>query len=150
VGLAQAAGYSCCGLLTSPGQEPHQLLVKNVSTGVTRQLTSPQGKVSQGSYRFDPEVLKWGGEVLTQSKSCDLLAIDELGPLEIERGQGWAVGIRILREGQFRLGLAVVRPELVTQTRSQLPNVPLEVLLVTEESRDHLPETILTMLEQGT
>lgn len=148
VGLAQAAGYSCGGLLTISGKEPHQLIAINVSTGATRQLTSPQGQVTQGSYRFDPEALGWGAEVIAQTSGCDLLVIDELGPLEIERCQGWAVALDVLREGWFQLGLAVVRPELVSQVQSQLPKVPLEVLQVTEGSRDHLPESILALLEQ--
>ena len=148
VELAQAAGFSCGGLLTISGEEPHQLTVRNVSTGATRQLTSPQGQVTQGSYRFDPEALRWGAELLVRTARCDLLVIDEMGPLEVEQGQGWAVAIDVLRERRFLLGLAVVRPELINKVQSLLPNVPHRVLTVTVDSRDILPESILALLEQ--
>ena len=37
----------------------------------------------------DAEVLAWGTRILQQATPCDLLVVDELGPLKFERGEGW-------------------------------------------------------------
>ncbi len=154
VTLAQAAGYTCGGILTLSRPDDVRLLV-DVSSGDQRQLTLEPSRpdaseertvVCQGRFCFDPEVLRWGSIVLTQASPCDLLVVDELGPLEIERGEGWGSAFNVLRRGNFALALVVVRPELVMPAQLRLPCSATTVLTVTLHNRDDLPNSLLDML----
>ena len=58
---------------------------------------------------------------MAQSAPCDLLLVDELGPLEMLRGQGFTAAQAALAGGRYRLGIAVVRPALVKTFSALLP-----------------------------
>lgn len=156
VALAQARGYTCGGVLTL--RRPDDALdVLDVRSGDVRRLTLEPGAspaVLQGRFRFAPEILVWGNAVLARATPCHLLVVDELGPLELERGQGWLRAFDVLadklhpREADFALALVVVRPELVAQARLRLRIGATAVLTVTPHNRDGLPITLLEMLER--
>jgi nucleoside-triphosphatase len=148
VARAQAAGYACGGVLTVAGDEPGQRSVVDLRTGDTRPLTTPAGGVRQGRYRFDPRVLSWASEALARALPCDLLVVDELGPLEIEREQGWAGALDRLHEGRFRLAIVVVRPELLARVQALLGSLSPSTLTVRPRNRDRLPSVLLAMLER--
>ncbi len=143
VALARQAGFSCAGLLTLREDKERRVVV-DVRSGQRRPLTTtgPTG-VRVGRFLFDPATLAWGAEILARSPPCDLLVVDELGPLEL-RGEGWATGMETLRKGSFRLGLVVVRPELVEEVRVLFPQA--QVLEVTLENREELPGWILARM----
>jgi Predicted nucleotide kinase len=143
VALAKEAHYSCAGLLTLREDDDRRVVV-DVRTGDRRSLTATgPGGVPVGRYVFDPGALAWGAEVLAHSTPCDLLVVDELGPLEMA-GDGWAVGMDVLREGHFFLALVVVRPELVARVLERFPDA--WVLEVTPENRDGLPVWLAGLL----
>jgi len=150
VTLAQAQGYTCGGLITlrCPGDD---LDVLDTRDGSTRRLTLDPGvspAVIQGRFRFSPGTLAWGNNVLARAAPCDLLVVDELGPLEIEQGWGWQRAFSVLRKAEFALALVVVRPELVMRAQLKLPESALAVITVTDQNRDGLPATLLGMLER--
>jgi nucleoside-triphosphatase THEP1 len=152
VALAQAQGYTCGGVLTL--SHPNDVRdVLDVHSGRTRRLTLESNMNStatvMGRFRFDPETLAWANDVLARGAStCHLLVVDELGPLEIERGQGWHKAFDVLRGNGFVLALVVVRPELVEKVRLILPHSPTLTLRVTSQNRDSLPGTLLDILEE--
>ncbi len=149
VALAQNRGHTCGGLITLRRPDDN-LDVLDVRSGSVRRLTL-EPKVSpaviQGRFRFSPETLAWGNEILTRATPCDLLVVDELGPLEIEQGWGWQRAFDVLRKSEFALALVVVRPELVAQAQLKLPKSAMAVLTVTRQNRDELPATLLETLE---
>lgn len=143
VTLAKEAHYSCTGLLTLREDDDQRILV-DVRTGERRPLTAsgPTG-VPVGRYLFDPDALAWGTAILARSTPCDLLVLDELGPLEIAGG-GWAIGMDVLRGERFLLALVVVRPELVAEALERFPDA--WVVEVTPENRDGLPVWLAGLL----
>jgi nucleoside-triphosphatase THEP1 len=159
VDLARARGFTCGGIITlrrdTPGSATDHRDVIDARTGRSRQFTVDAGDalsltgdtVVQGRFRFDPRTLAWAEELLAQAIPCDLLIVDELGPLEIIRGQGWQTAFDILQRGDFRLALVVVRPHLVDQARLRLPAAPSTTLTVTPHNRDALPAEILQTLD---
>lgn len=152
IALAQGEGHLCGGILTLSRPGDNRLLL-DVGSGNTRSLTLESDEIPavlQGRFRFDPEALRWGNRTLIQTLPCDLLVVDELGPLEIERGGGWVSAFDVLRRADFALALAVVRPELVAQAQLRLPECATAVLTVTSQNRDGLPELLLEMLERRT
>jgi nucleoside-triphosphatase THEP1 len=70
---------------------------------------------------FSPTALAWGDDVLACATPCGLLVVDELGPLEFERGEGWLSGLVALDGRAYDLALAVIRPELLETALQRWP-----------------------------
>lgn len=153
--LAQAQGYICSGVLTlSDANDVRDVL--DVHSGRARRLTIEPNDfdadgntaIVQGRFRFHPEIMDWGNDVLAQIAACHLLVVDELGPLEIERGQGWQKAFDALRGNNYALALVVVRPELLEQAKLKLPARPTTILTVDIHNRDDLPNVLVETLEE--
>jgi len=121
-------GWSISGLLCPPvfeNGEKTAIDVKNLSTGESRRLAGlvdgTIGEVATDHWNFDPDVLKWGSQVLSKIQVCDLLVVDELGPLEFYRRQGWVEAFDVLNKGDYRLAVVVIRPELLDEARNIWP-----------------------------
>lgn len=69
--------------------------------------------VQVGDWMVRREAIRWGNEVLSRWEPCDLLVIDELGPLEFLQGGGWQSAFSRLERRDYLLALVVVRPELL-------------------------------------
>jgi nucleoside-triphosphatase THEP1 len=124
--------------------------VEDVSTGHRRPLAerfcATDGPTTE-SWHFHADGLAWGASVLCRATLCDLLVIDELGPLELVQDKGWTVGLDLLRDSRYRLTLVVVRPALLPRLQERLGGVDLLVLPVTEINRGDVSGEILTLLE---
>jgi nucleoside-triphosphatase len=141
VGTPHSAGIP--GGRESSGQRE----VEDLRTGERRPLARqglPTGGPSAGRWRFFPEGLAWGAEVLQAATPCDLLVIDELGPLELLRNEGWPVALEVLTAGGYRLAVVAVRPALVAALQARLAE-PAPVLTLTNTNREDLPAQILTL-----
>lgn len=68
--------------------------------------------VQVGEWLVRVETINWGNQVLSRSDPCELLVIDELGPLEFILGGGWQSAFTRLEQKDFMSALVVVRPEL--------------------------------------
>jgi hypothetical protein len=134
VAQARAAGWSVAGLLSpavfAAGQKAG-IRLQNLTTGETRQLAQDAAHLPEsgdsvsnlrfGRWLFARAALDWGNEVLAAAPTCDLLIVDELGPLELLHQAGWVQGLAWLRRGNYRHGVVVVRPELVAAAQQTLP-----------------------------
>ena len=127
-GAARAARWDVAGLLSpavfSEGVKTG-ISVYDPRTGETRLLgrSSPEANfdLAVGRWHFDSTALEWGNEVLRRSLPCDLLIVDEVGPLELLQGAGWSAAMVALRQAQYKLGVVVVRPELAETALRLLP-----------------------------
>jgi nucleoside-triphosphatase len=125
-GIAQAAGWRVAGLL-SPAVfhdgNKTGIDVIDLGSGERRRLARlPGNEDGNAPFRttgwvFDPDQMRWGNEILAGIEGCDLLVVDELGPLELLNDQGWTAGLAALDGGHYRAALAVVRPELLDTAR---------------------------------
>ena len=82
--------------------------------------------------------MDWGNRVLASSLPCDLLLIDELGPLEFNLGLGWVSALDLIQSGQYRQALVVIRPELLAKAQ-ELLNTPLTIEI---NHFDEVPEKV--------
>jgi nucleoside-triphosphatase len=73
-----------------------------------------------GNWLFFPSALTWGREVIAASLPADLLIVDELGPLELVRGEGWANAVEVLQQPAYKIGIVVIRPSLLNEARNVL------------------------------
>jgi nucleoside-triphosphatase THEP1 len=149
VAAARREGYACGGILTLADGDLRDVF--DVSSGDVRRLTLERDAaraVDQGRFRFDPRALRWGSAALARATPCDLLVVDEIGPLELERGGGWANAFDVLHSQDFALALVVVRPELVARARPRLLGATMRVVSVNRENRDQLPDTLMELLRE--
>ncbi|MFO8035592.1 MAG: nucleoside-triphosphatase [Anaerolineales bacterium] len=129
VELARQAGLSLGGLI-SPGvfEDGRKvgINVVDLKGQQTCRLANPRKEGVSGpstkGWSFVEGSVAWGNRVLAQAVPCDILIIDELGPLEFERGEGWVKGLTILDEGDFEVGLVVIRPHLLDQALERWPD----------------------------
>jgi nucleoside-triphosphatase THEP1 len=127
--LKLATDHDCAGVLSPAVFENGQktgIDLLDIRSGVTHQLARLNQNAREGIFterwEFDVENLNWGNEVLSLSTPCDLLIVDELGPIELERGQGWQAGIAALTSNCYRVGVVVIRPELLQLAYALWPN----------------------------
>lgn len=117
---AQRSGWQVAGLLSLPEfieSEKTGIWAQDLRSGEKRLLASIQRQSENdllfGKWFFNRQALDWGNDHLKNSTPCDLLVVDELGPLELKLSQGWTNALDVIRGGQFQLGLVVIRPDLV-------------------------------------
>ena len=145
-------GYRCAGVLSRAvleGEDKVAIILVDVATNAERTLAvadEAPGELRWGRYRFVPTTLEWGSDLLTGATPCDLLIVDELGPLELTLGQGLDAALDVLEEGAFSLALVVVRPELLDTLRGQLHCAETRVVEVDLQNRDQLPGQLVSLL----
>jgi len=153
--LARGWGHSPAGLLTPVILDKdgfpvvrHALMV---SDGEQRLLALADGDLTGPRtlrYSFDADVLSWviDGLRAAISQGCDLLIVDEIGPLELEQGRGLAPLLSDLSTGRLPPLLLVVRPELAGRLQERLPIIPFRTFTVTQENRQALADAIIKEL----
>ena len=146
----QAQGYTCTGIITlrSP---TGQLDVLDVRSGEQRQLTTSittAQSLVQGRFTFDAQTISWGNQILTAAVPCDLLIVDELGPIEFVRGQGWMTAFDVLAHRDYAVALVVIRAELLARAQEKLPFGAKAVVDVTQENRDSLGASLVERIGQ--
>ena len=93
-------------------------------------------------WEFDPEGLAFGRQVLRAAKAaCDLLVVDQIGPLEIRHGGGWTVVFELLCAAHYDLALVVVNPTVVDEFVATLKR-SCQILQVDQAVRAALPAAI--------
>lgn len=151
IAMAREKGADAGGVLTLPryvGGRTVGLDVQDVAEGHVRPLAETVGVThgpSIGRFRFHAEGIRWGSEILLRTQDCDLLIVDELGPLELLEGDGWHVALDVLRTGTYGLALVVVRPVLVARFGEKLVRPKAITVNVTLNNRDDLPGQIAAL-----
>jgi nucleoside-triphosphatase len=126
--LARQTGWQVAGLLSPAsfsGEVKTGIQVEDLRSGTRRPLASATPgdsfTMQLGNWAFDPQALAWGTDALQAALPCDLFIVDELGPLEFNRGQGWVAALSLLCQPGYRHGLVVIRPDLQEAARRSLP-----------------------------
>jgi nucleoside-triphosphatase THEP1 len=92
---------------------------------LARVAASPETTLTVGIYQFDNAAVEEGNAVIVSAvrDGLDIVAIDELGPLELQGG-GWAPALKLaLQEGRPQQELVVVvRPSLIEELPSRFPS----------------------------
>ena len=147
--FSQRSKKDCAGILSLKlinNNETSGYEVLDIRSNEKRILAThiPDSTIVLGDWFFNPQTLIWGNKKLKSATPCDLLIIDEIGPLELELGNGWQYAIPVLNEGQFSLALVVIRPELLGTLRNLLTK---PVILVIDAAEGEALE-VLSLLER--
>jgi nucleoside-triphosphatase len=155
VASLKARGLDVAGVLTLPRPANGGKVgmdVEDVRTG-QRCALAERAATGEGTanlaWQFDAAGLARGAQILRDATPCDVLVVDELGPLELIRNEGWIVAIDILQTGHYRTALVVVRPGLVENVQARLKLNP-QVLTVTALNREELFNQIVHILDPRT
>ncbi len=160
VELARRRGLDCAGLLSPARLEGARKVgidLLDVRSGERRPLAEADGQPGElrtAAYRFDVSTVAWGSALLNTACPCDVLIVDELGPLELERGQGWSNALDVLRSGQFRLAVVVVRPALIETFRRAVSHAAPPFgngrlfVLASDSIPNDLPHHVLSLLDE--
>lgn len=125
---ARGAGLAVRGVL-SPAVladgEKRAIGLLDLASGERRTLADrarPDLPGTEGlGWRFDHEALAAGNAALERVGACDLLLVDELGPLELGRGSGFTAAFGLLDARRYGLAIVVVRPVLVAAAKARWP-----------------------------
>ena len=132
---AKQAGLHNGGLLSPPVFEhDHKTAIDllDAASGERRRLAPrrppdsapPPGEPPLG-WIFEPDCLAWGNQVLQSLSDCDLLFLDELGPLEWLHNQGLEGALPVLERCAYRAALIIIRPGLLPLARQRWPQAQL-------------------------
>jgi len=126
---AQRLKWDVAGVLSPAvfeGTEKIGIKILDLRSNETRKFArKPEGPPESGlnrpSWIFNQVALAWGNMVLAQATPCDLLIVDEMGPLEFEAGQGWTAGLAAVDSRNYRVSVVTLRPELLATARQRWP-----------------------------
>jgi nucleoside-triphosphatase THEP1 len=146
-------GLSVAGLVTerlddAPGS-PRRVI--DLASGESR-LFGSQRAAAAGTdpltpgWDYDQGMFDWANQVLSRSTPCDLLIVDEVGPLELKGSRGWVKALEALCAGDFRVALVVCRPALLPELTERLGSEPTQFTEVDLDTRESLAATLLQAL----
>ncbi len=125
---ARADGLEVGGVLSRPvffQERKVGIDLLDLQTGDARRLADLRTPESKGlitkRWQLDPRTLTWANMVLRDLPPCDIVIIDELGPLEFSREEGLLEGMRIVDDQRFPEMYVVVRPELLSRALKRWP-----------------------------
>ncbi len=148
--MAKRGGHTCGGILT------HKVLDDGVICGID--IVDIQSREKEilasihdiyrgpcvGEYSFNPDGIRFGIRAIEKGRSSDILVVDEIGHLELE-GKGFARVLALIRSGEVRDAILVIRKSLLSAFLPQLC-AGLLVLETTPKTRDGLPKKIYSCL----
>lgn len=145
--------YSVAGIV-SPG-----IYRDNVKIGITALDIKSGRKMKLADYspgwdkenpsriwKMNTAAISWGNRVLNKSVPCDILIIDEIGYLELEKNGGWKKSFEILEGKLYKMAFIVIRRELVEVGLSHWENAQV-LLIESTKNMDFISKEILHQIE---
>jgi len=137
----ESSGLKVAGVISPPilkDGEKVGIALRDLATGFTRQLAvlralAGDSAISTKRWSFSTEGMADANRILAEATPCDVLIIDELGPLEFEGQAGWTNGLAAIDSGRYALAICVVRPSLIENARSRWPQA--QVIEVTRATQ---------------
>ena len=140
VAAATRQGWDVKGVLSLPVFVDGRKIgidLLDVSSGEKRRLAHrhrPTSGPRTPGWHFLASALVWGDQILNRAVPCDLLVIDELGPLELVRGEGWQAGIGALNSDAYQIAVVVVRSSLLPTALETWPQAAVVEISAPEQA----------------
>lgn len=156
---ARAAGWQVAGLLSNPifdGTRRIQIVAEDLRAGQMQLLATRKEPdqaargVATRNWQFETHAIAWGNAVIQASLPADLFVMDELGTLEFERQQGWTAALPALDSRQYRVGVVVLRPELLSDGLQRWPDAYIVEIDTPEDSQLKARHIAAQLFHQGT
>lgn len=148
--LADKPGFKIGGIRTAEIRKKGQregFPIRDLATKKTGVLSSVRGSGQRvGKYHVNLEELeKIGANALRNALDCDLIVIDEVGPMEL-KSEAFVSAVEKVLESDKPV-LAVLHRSSSHQLAQRMRK-EFEVLMVNEENRDELPEKIASRFRE--
>lgn len=152
----RAAGLKIAGFVSPPlldetGRKAGIALV-DLLTGehyTLARVVPPGESATIGAYRFVDEAAGWARHVLADAllANADWLVVDEIGPLELHEGRGFAFALPPLADPlRVPNAIVIVRSTLADELAARLGRTDIVRLPVTEETRAEAPGQLLKLV----
>jgi nucleoside-triphosphatase THEP1 len=161
IDLLRARGVAVSGILSPARRDASGANVGtdvvDVATGERRRLADvvPSGGETIGNFTFDQQSLDWARDRLLAAVvglgrvgEAGVLVVDEIGPLELERGVGFVEVLGPLADAsRVPRGLVVVRRECLEALERQTNRPDGCRFWVDEARREYVPAEIASVFE---
>ena len=149
--LADQPGFKIGGIQTAEIRKEGRregFSIRDLATGETGILSSVKGNGPRiGKYHVNLEDLeKLGANALRNALDCDLIVIDEIGPMEL-KSEAFVLAVEAVLESDKPV-LAVLHRSSSHQLAQRIRE-EFQVLMVDEGNRDELPERIANRFFRG-
>jgi nucleoside-triphosphatase THEP1 len=124
-------GWDVAGIITFgifKAQEKVAFQATDLRSGESRRLAELKNPLPTNKgpltkrWAFNARSLDWANSILEQSTPCQVLFVDELGPLEFDMGQGLLAGVEAINGGNYCYALIVVRQPLLDRALEHWPD----------------------------
>lgn len=155
---ARSAGLKIGGILSPGIFENGQKIAINaidLSSGQSTILATLRSSADQAAdlqtprWQFSSPAMAWGNAVLQTATPCDLLVVDELGPLEFEQNRGWTAGFAALDSGLYQAGVVVIRPSLLGMAQQRWPLAQVVNLGAFPSPIFNIPSELLHLIDRN-
>ncbi|MBN1401746.1 MAG: hypothetical protein JXA74_12960 [Anaerolineae bacterium] len=101
-----------------------------------------------GPYYFDAAVMAWALKrvLWALAEPLDAAILDEIGPLELNQGAGFAPALDRLSDARPRLVILIVRPALLGRLQALLAAHDPQLVALERAYRDNVPDQLLRLL----
>jgi nucleoside-triphosphatase THEP1 len=146
------AGFISPPLLDAAGKKTG-IEMLNLATGehhTFARVVSRDENPDVGVYRLEADAIDWARGVLAAAlfSDIDLLVIDEIGPLELHRGGGFAFALEPLSDPErIPNAIAIVRLELVDELAERLGRPDMVRVEVTPDRRGDAHAQIVKLVK---
>ncbi len=152
----RAAGVKIAGFISPPlldgtGTKTGIQMV-DLATGQRHtfaKIVAPGDPADIGIYRMDEDAVAWARGVLANAlvANVDWLVIDEIGPLELHLGRGFAFALAALADPErVPNAIVIVRKFLVDQLADLLGRADIVRVIVTEANRAEIPAQLVKLV----
>jgi len=145
------SGFRCGGFLTRRDLDDagatYGLSLEDVAAGACHRLAATRenlGGPRVGPFSMDAAMLALGVQLAHSAfdANLDIVFLDEIGPLELAQGLGFAPTIPLVARHPRVAVILAVRPALVEAAAGRLAPRVARVEIVTRENRDLLPRRL--------
>lgn len=98
-------------------------------------------------WKLNPQAVHFGNKILEDAVPCDILFVDELGPLEYEREEGFLEGFAAINSGEYQIAFITVRPTLLDAALQRWPHA--EVVNVNRSDQQSILRDLQTMIPEN-
>jgi nucleoside-triphosphatase THEP1 len=155
----RASGIKMAGFVSPPlldaGGKKTGIEMLNLATGehhTFARIVSRDQNPDVGVYRLAGDAIDWARGVLAAAlfSDIDLLVIDEIGPLELERGGGFAFALEPLADPErIPNAIVIVRRELVDELAERLGRPDMVRVMVTEDGRSQISTQLVKLVQEA-
>ena len=148
------AGFIAPALLDESGRKTGIEMV-DLSTGehqTLARLAKPGENATIGIYRMVEGATEWARRVMSAAliANIDWLVIDEIGPLELHHGGGFAFALEPLGDPvQVPNAIVTVRESLVDELAERLGRLDTLRIHVTADARGQLPDYLASLVRSA-